>query len=57
MPYRSAKQRAFMHIHHPDIAARWDAEYGGTIKPKKKAYKKALEKHKARRGNAPRTRL
>jgi hypothetical protein len=46
-----------MHIHHPDIAARWDAEYGGTIKPKKKAYKKALEKHKARRGNAPRTRL
>lgn len=35
MPYRSAKQRAYMHIHHPDIAARWDAEFGGKIAPKK----------------------
>ena len=26
MPYRSFKQDAFMHIHHPDIAKRWDAE-------------------------------
>lgn len=27
MPYKSSAQRAYMHIHHPDIAARWDKEY------------------------------
>ena len=26
MPYRSNKQRRFMHSQHPQIAARWDAE-------------------------------
>ena len=31
MPYKSEKQRAYMHIHHPKIAARWDKEYGGRI--------------------------
>lgn len=36
MPYRSAKQRAYMHIHHPEIAHRWDKEYGGKIVPSKK---------------------
>lgn len=35
MPYRSEKQRRFMHAKHPDIAARWDAEYGSKIVPKK----------------------
>lgn len=30
-PYRSAKQRRFMHARHPRIAARWDREYGGKI--------------------------
>jgi len=40
MPYRSAKQRRFMHARHPDIAKRWDAEYGGKIVPKKKKRKK-----------------
>lgn len=40
MPYRSAKQRAFMHINHPDIAKRWDKEYGGAVVPKKKLSKK-----------------
>ena len=39
MPYKSAKQRAYMHIHHPKIAKRWDAKYGGKI-AKKKAKKK-----------------
>lgn len=33
MPYRSERQRRFMHAAHPDIAARWDAEYGGQIVP------------------------
>lgn len=35
MPYRSAKQRAYMHAQHPEIAARWDKEYGGKIAKKK----------------------
>jgi hypothetical protein len=38
VPYKSAKQRAFMHAQHPDIAARWDKKYGGKVKrdsPKK----------------------
>lgn len=35
MPYRSKKQRAFLHIHHPRIARRWDREYGTKIVPKK----------------------
>lgn len=48
MPYRSAKQRAYMHARHPEIAARWDREYGGKIVKKKKAKKKAAPKRKRR---------
>lgn len=47
MPYKSKAQAAYMHIHHPEIAKRWDAEYGGAttklpkhVKPAKKAKKK-----------------
>ena len=36
MPYKSEKQRKFMHAVHPDIAKRWDAE----IKKKKKKSKR-----------------
>ena len=36
MPYRSAKQRAYMHAKQPKIAAKWDRRYGGKTKPKKK---------------------
>jgi len=32
MPYKSAKQRAYMHIHHPKIAKKWDKKYGRKIK-------------------------
>jgi hypothetical protein len=32
MPFRSEKQRRFMHAQHPDIAERWEHEYGGTVK-------------------------
>lgn len=39
MPYRSAKQRGYMHAKHPKIAAKWDKRYGGKI-VKKKAKKK-----------------
>jgi hypothetical protein len=36
MPYKSAKQRAYMHIHLPKVAAEWDAETGGKIVPGKR---------------------
>ena len=39
MPYRSAKQRAYLHIHEPALAAKWDKKYGGKIVPKKKKKK------------------
>ena len=44
MPYKSAKQRAYMHIHHPEIAKRWDEKYGGKIVGKKKHTKKSVTK-------------
>ena len=31
MPYRSDKQRRYMHAKHPGIAKRWDATYGGRV--------------------------
>lgn len=39
MPYKSDKQRRYMHAKHPEIAARWDKETGGKVerKPAKKA--------------------
>ena len=40
MPYKSAKQRRFMHAKHPKIAAKWDKKYGGKVAPKKKVSKK-----------------
>jgi hypothetical protein len=36
MPYKSAKQRAYMHAKLPKIAAKWDKEHGGKVKKKKK---------------------
>lgn len=41
MPYKSEKQRRFMHAKHPDIAARWDKETGGKVSGKKAAPKAA----------------
>jgi hypothetical protein len=34
VPYKSAKQRAYLHVHHPKIAKRWDKETGAKIQPK-----------------------
>jgi hypothetical protein len=31
MPYKSEKQRKFMHAKHPEIAAKWDKKYGGKV--------------------------
>jgi hypothetical protein len=41
VPYRSEKQRRFMHAKHPDIAKRWDKETGGKIVPSKKSSTKS----------------
>jgi len=32
MPYRSKKQRAYLHIHKPKLAKKWDRKYGGKIR-------------------------
>jgi hypothetical protein len=40
MPYKSEKQRKYMHAKHPEIAKRWDAE------AKKKGKSKAKKKGK-----------
>jgi hypothetical protein len=36
MPYKSEKQRRFMHAKHPGIAARWDREAKSAKKTKRK---------------------
>lgn len=40
MPYKSKAQVAYMHIHHPRIAARWDKKYGVSPGLPKRAPKK-----------------
>ena len=40
MPYKSDKQRKFMHAKHPGIAARWDREAKAGKKTKKHRKKK-----------------
>lgn len=44
MPYRSARQRRFMHARHPEIAARWDRRYGGKVVKAKKRAKRSRKK-------------
>lgn len=36
MPYRSAKQRRFLHAKKPKLAAKWDKKYGGKVVKKKR---------------------
>lgn len=36
MPYKSEKQRRFMHAEHPEIAKRWDEEEKKAKEHKKK---------------------
>jgi hypothetical protein len=31
MPYKSEKQRRFLHAKQPEIAAKWDKKYGGRV--------------------------
>lgn len=44
MPYKSAKQRRYMHAKHPEIAKRWDEEYGSKVVRKKKSTAKKGKK-------------
>ena len=50
MPYRSARQRAYMHINEPAVAAKWDSKYGGKVMAKKKKSKKKPKKNDYTRG-------
>lgn len=50
MPYKSDKQRRYMHAKHPEIAKRWDKETGGKVDAAKK---KAAVKKVAASKNAP----
>jgi hypothetical protein len=43
MPYRSSRQRAWMHIHEPAVARRWDRKYGGRV------VKKAVKQYRRKR--------
>jgi hypothetical protein len=40
MPYKSEKQRRYMHAKHPEIAKRWDKEYGSKVSSPSKKKKK-----------------
>ena len=47
MPYKSDKQRAWMHIHEPAIAKRWDKEMkkkGGSYDSKTVILARAMKK-------------
>lgn len=44
MPYKSDKQRRFMHAKHPEIAKRWDKEERKARGLKKKVSKKRKKK-------------
>jgi len=36
VPYRSVKQRRLLRWRKPEVAARWDARYGGAVAPRKR---------------------
>lgn len=46
MPYASDKQRGYMHVHHPKIAAKWDKEMNDGPEHFDKAVEKRLEEIK-----------
>lgn len=51
MPFKSTRQRKFMHANHPAIAARWEREMPKKKKPQKPkaATKKTAAKSTKRR--------
>lgn len=48
MPMRSQAQRAYLHIHHPEIAARFEAETPKGTKLPKHVKKRRLDAMKRR---------
>ena len=40
MPYKSAKQRRYLHANEPELAAKWDKKYGGKVEKKSSGKKK-----------------
>lgn len=48
MPFKSEKQRRYMHANHPEIAERWEHEYGD--KPKR-LKRRGLKKKGLRRSS------
>lgn len=34
MPYKSAKQRRYLHAKKPALARKWDKKYGGKVQKK-----------------------
>ena len=40
MPYKSKAQRAYLHIHEPKLAAKWDKKYGKRAQGKRSKAKK-----------------
>jgi hypothetical protein len=36
MPFRSEKQRRYLHIHNPKLAAEWERKYGSKPQASKK---------------------
>lgn len=51
MPYKSKKQRAYLHIHEPALAEEWDKQYGGKVeKPRReRTQSKKSKKRKAKK--------
>lgn len=40
MPFKSVAQQRYMYARHPDIAKRWQAEYGNPPKAKRRKLKR-----------------
>lgn len=40
MPYKSEKQRKYLHAKKPALAKKWDRAYGGKVKSTKKKGRK-----------------
>jgi hypothetical protein len=43
-PYRSKRQRSYLHIHEPEAAAEWDKRYGGKVVKKKSKPRRKKER-------------
>jgi hypothetical protein len=44
MPFKSEKQRRFLHAKHPEIAKRWEHKYGPAVEGLRRAKPKDRKK-------------